>query len=324
MSEGENEGAYARLRRCVKLLRRLQTLDFDGIVAVTGEKGIGKSTVGLQILRQLHGDYFPERPFRIAEVVAYSNEDVREKLATLPKFGGFMADEAARFAMGEDWMKSDNKELKKLLAQCRKPNNLIGLLNIPQLTWLDNKYISGLVNVWLWVVARGVAVILMPDINPGQTDPWHLKWMEKKLKSIHLFDNTERTLERIQRHPCYVDYFAFPKLPQDIYDRYLELRNERTQGEMHKSYRTQKQLAFLAGLNMYYRWPELTAAVERSKQGRPTWRIMEDELFRDPETGKGAIAFSSLRSQVQPLARKHGMQLQAEQDKEEEMPELKV
>src|SRR3990167_6521052 len=160
MSEGENEGAYARLRRCVKLLRRLQTLDFDGIVAVTGEKGIGKSTVGLQILRQLHGDYFPERPFRIGEVVAYSNEDVREKLATLPKFGGFMADEAARFAMGEDWMKSDNKELKKLLAQCRKPNNLIGLLNIPQLTWLDNKYISGLVNVWIWVVARGVAVIL--------------------------------------------------------------------------------------------------------------------------------------------------------------------
>ena len=167
----------------------------------------------------------------------------------------------------------------------------------------------------------------MPDLNPGQSDPWHLKWMFKKIKYVNMFHDAEQIMKRVQKHPCYLDFLTFQKLPAKVEEKYLELRNERTQAEEYKSYRTQKQLAFIAAMNFYYRWSEISAAVDRTKQNRPTWRLVSEHLFRDPESGKSAIPFSGLRQNVMPLAERHGLlQLRdpkpAAQEKREKLPEL--
>lgn len=330
MDEDNMGGApYAKLAWFAKFLRTRQLSAFDNIIGVSGYKGVGKSTFGLQVVRKYQAMYFDTRYLRVKEVVAFSNEDVQDKLANMRKYGIFIPDEAARFAMGEDWMKADNKELKKILAQCREPKRLCALMNIPRLKWLDKKYLGGLIDSWVWIPMRGIAFVFLPDINPAEDDPWHLKEMRKSMKYINMFTDPDKIRRQIERHPCYLDTITFPKLPEKIYQRYLDLRTERTLGQLQRSYKSQRQLAFIAAANFYYRYEDITEAIKDTKQNRPTWRLLEEELFKDPKTGKGAIAFSSLRRNVKPLAEKHDMRLRAGEEgdepeqKPEEKPELK-
>lgn len=314
-------GAYSRMANFANLLRKYQLSDFDCIVAITGAKGLGKSSFGIQFMRKYLSMFFGQNYLSIKKHVAYNNEEVRQMLA-LPKYSPFMPDEATRFAMGEDWMHRDNKELKKILAQCRTPKNLIALLNIPMLKWLDSKYRSGLVNVWVWIPLRGVALYFTPDRNPGVDDPWHLKFFEKKIGFVDEFTDIDTLLRKIRKHPCYKDYITFPKVPKRIYDKYHEYRTERTQGEFLKNVQTQKDLANIAALNLYYRYHELIEAVQSSRGNRPTWRFMVDELFKDPRTGRASLAYSGLRKAVTEMAAQHGIEFQGPEDPEDpENPE---
>lgn len=317
-------GAYSRMANFSTLMRKYQLADFDCIVAITGSKGIGKSSWGINFMRKYLSMHFGSDYFSVKKHVAYDNEEVK-KMLDLPKYSPFMADEATRFAMGEDWMRADNKELKKILAQCRTPKNLIALLNIPMLTWLDSKYRGGLVNMWVWIPVRGIALYFTPDRNPGVDDPWHLKFFQKKIGFIDEFTDFETLLRKVRKHPCYKDYMTFPKVPAKIYAKYHEYRTERTEGEFLRSARTQKELANIAALNFYYRYDEILAAINDTRMNRPTWRLMSDQLFRDPRTGKGTINFSYLRKATNDLAKKHGLDLQIipeEEPLEEQLAEV--
>jgi len=168
--------SYENLNKFVEYIRKMQEADLDVIIAVSGTKGLGKSSLALQVCKRYVEKYFGEKYFSVEKYTAYDNAEVMEKIYNLPEYSPIIADEAARFAMGEDWNKSENKELKKLAAQIR-PKHMIVFLNLPRFSWLDKKYSSDMVSLWVRVITRGHVIVFQPDLSEVK-EPWHLKEMQ--------------------------------------------------------------------------------------------------------------------------------------------------
>lgn len=89
---------YEVFREFVKLLLYRNAANFDSMILITADKGMGKSSAAIMIAREwcklLGIKFSPKRH------IAYSNADVMNKIDTLNKFEPIIADEAVRFASG--------------------------------------------------------------------------------------------------------------------------------------------------------------------------------------------------------------------------------
>ncbi|MDX1373465.1 MAG: hypothetical protein R3321_13410, partial [Nitrososphaeraceae archaeon] len=202
----EAKAPYRKLTLLVKYFRKMQLTDFDIFCPITGKKGFGKSSKSISLARkfvQMYGKFclkckneffepiklcpkcnsetIKQLPFKLSKYLAYDNEDVKRLIHTLPPYAPLIADEAARFAMGEDWAKSENKDMKKLMAQIRT-KHLVMFFNIPKFKWMDSKYRDDMATIWIRVVKRGVALIFHPDLAEVD-DSWHLKELQDCLRS---------------------------------------------------------------------------------------------------------------------------------------------
>ncbi len=282
--------SYENLNKFIDYLRKIQESNMDALIGVTGPRGMGKSSFAIQIARRYVERYFGEPSFNIRKYIAFDNDEVLEKIHTLPVYSPLIGDEAARFAMGEDWNKAESKELKKVVAQIR-PKRLIFFLNLPKLNWLDKKYREEMVKIWVWIPTREYALIFEPDMNPGIDDSWHLNEFKRfSKKRLSHFSDIDRILKIARRNPCFMDYFKFPKVPEELYDRYEAIRNARA-FESKPTFINQKEVARTMVYNLKYNWDGFLAAVNKSKNNRPTFDIMEDHLVIDPRT-KEKIASS--------------------------------
>lgn len=335
MTEELSHGQHSNLMHLCELLHKFQMHNFDCITAVTGFKGVGKSTFAMNVIRFMRHKYGGHAIDNVplegdTKCIAYNNEDVKSCIQNLEKYGIFMADEAARFAMGEDWMHTENKELKKLLAQCRSPKNLIAMLCIPNMNWFDSKYLEGLISIWIWIPARGHAFIFLPDANPS-ADPWHMEFFKKNVGYLNMLTPIETIEKMVRKHPCFQEHITFPDCPEDLYARYEELRTANTTGELIGNATTQKELATIALYNIYTNWPGFKAAVEGQHPGRyPSLQRINDALFLHPKTKKLAQpvrqavnhlnAFAK-RNDI-PLAGRGALLAKEEQPAPSEEPEL--
>ena len=286
--------SYEDLAGFVDYLRRIQVQDDNDIfIGITGRKGCGKSSLSLQIARQYVKKYFNEPTIKLDKYMAYNNNDVIEKIHTLPKYSPLIGDEAVRFAWSRDWNKSENKELARLSAQIRT-KKLIFFMNIPKLAWIDSVYREGMLDIWIWVHAtfsevgkQSHALIFEPDDNQGEGDSWHMDILRKYSKSkkhrIGRFTDINRVYKMVNKHPCFVDAIKFPKLPQELYDRYLAVRNERA-FEKEGMFVSQKDTSKIAVWNLKKRWNKLVEAVKQGRYPEPSFDMMSQILFEDPRT----------------------------------------
>jgi hypothetical protein len=286
---------YENLWRFVDVVRRQQEADLDVIVAVTGRKGMGKSTFAMQVTRRILHRYFGERHVNVKRYVAYNNQDLKEKIFRLPPFSPIVADEAARFAMGEDWNKSDSKELKKLIAQIRTKHLAI-FMCLPEFLWLDKKYRDGMVTQWVWVPTRQRAHVFEPDDNPGEPDVWHLRKLARA-GYISKFTDSSKLTRVSAKNPCFRYEVMFPKLPDEIYQRYVELRdkiayeeslNREPEGSRHEEYG--KIMAY----NLVKNWDVFKNGLDAARGGVPNARMLQDTLMVDPRTHKVVATQSNL------------------------------
>jgi len=131
-------------------------------------------------------------------------------------------DEAIRFASAEDWSKKENKELKKVLGQVRT-KHLFYILCFPlKVTKLDKTYLNSYVDYWLDLHARGEGSIFVKDKNLSG-DVWNLKKFEK-LGSWTEFTTTKMVEKKLAGHPNFWKLFKVPKVPKNVYARYLQVR----------------------------------------------------------------------------------------------------
>jgi hypothetical protein len=200
--------------------------DFDVVAAVTGPKGVGKSSLAIQISRkilELQGKKFePERH------VAYLYEDVIDKINELDEHEPLIIDEAVNVMMSEDWNKIESKYLKKVFAKLRV-RHLIVFLCIPEFSWLDKKYREGMVNFWLFVPTRGVFILFTPKVFTAKEDKWNLDKIEGVFKGLGYLDVVEGkyiSKDILQKVGLIGNSISgtFEPVPKEIYEKYLELR----------------------------------------------------------------------------------------------------
>ena len=121
-----------------------------------------------------------------------------------------------------DWAKAENKELKKVLGQVRT-KHLFYILCFPlKPSKLDKTYLDSYVDYWLDLHARGQGSIFIKDKNPSN-DVWNLKKFER-LGSWNEFTSPKVIESRLKTHPNFWQLFKFPKVPKNVYTRYLEVR----------------------------------------------------------------------------------------------------
>ena len=326
---------FENLNQFVELLRAIQIKDDNDIfLGVTGRKGSGKSSLSIQIARRYVERYFGEKTFDLKKYIAYNNEDIMEKIHTLPKYSPLIGDEAVRFAWSREWNKSENKELAKLATQIRT-KKLIFFMNIPKLAWIDSVYREGMLDIWIWVHAtftetgkESHAILFEPDDNQGEGDSWHMnllrKYTKNKKNRIGRFTDIQRVYKMVNNHPCFVDTFMFPKLPEDLYQRYLAVRNERA-FEKANQYISQKDTAKVMAYNIKERWNKFLEAVKSSKLERPTNKLISDILLHDPTRNQIVVTEGTLRGWLAEL-KKMLPEVKEEQKtitkKPEEVPEI--
>ncbi len=285
---------YDNMNDFVDYIRAIQIKDDNDVfIGSTGRKGSGKSSFSIQIARKYVEKYFGEKTFDLKKYIAYNNDDVIEKIHSLPKYSPLIGDEAIRFLWSRDWNKAENKELARLATQIRT-KKLIFFMNIPKLVWIDSVYREGMLDIWVWIHAsfdeHGKdchALIFEPDDNQGQTDSWHTDILKKKAKirknRIGRFTPIDKVYKMVKMHPCFVDTFKYPVVPKDLYERYLEIRNERA-FERTKDFVNQKDTSKIMVYNIKERWNELSEAVQKGKFNVPSYRMIRDYLLKDPRT----------------------------------------
>ena len=296
--------SYENFGKLIKYFRKYQEADLFPIVAVTGPLGSGKSSFSMQCSIKYSKNYFNEKHyFSCKKYIAYDNPEVLSKYYNLPEFSPLIADEAARFAMGEDWNKAINKELKKVTAQIR-PRHLLFLMNIPNFLWLDRKYRDELVCMWVWVPIRGYAIIFQPDDNPGESDRWHLADFRKYKYRISLFSDIQRIYNLVSKHKCFFDLVQFPKVPEDIYQEYLKLREQKTYTENKENFVDQKELAKIMVYNIKNNWEPFLNAIKEGRFEKPSYKMISDNLLVDPISKEKILQFTTIRNWEQEIMSK--------------------
>ena len=222
--EGNQSIMYGHevFRRFVELLMYRNLANFDSMVLITSEKGMGKSSAAIMIARywcKLQGIKFDP-----ARHIAYNNADLMNKIDQLNKFEPIIADEAIRFVSSEDWAKKENKDLKKRLAQVRT-KHLLYILCFPlKIYKVEKTYLENYVNYWLDLYGRGVGAIYVRDKNPVQ-DSWRQKEFSL-VGSYSEFTNSQKILERLKKHPNFWIQVKIPRPPRWLYEKYLKVREK--------------------------------------------------------------------------------------------------
>lgn len=134
------------------ILKQRQVNEFDGNIAVSGDRGNGKSTIICKIFYKLGG-------FKPKKHQVYSREKIIH-LLKYSQFGKCMDDEAINSGYKRDFQNKGQQELIKILNAYRDNYNIYASA-IPNFFSLD-KDLRDLYFLHLHVIERGIAILHMP------------------------------------------------------------------------------------------------------------------------------------------------------------------
>lgn len=328
----EEEQQLTRIDRFVSHVRQFQEKDLDTLLVISSPKGFGKSNAAIYMAwkyfqryglycpmchftwitsritrgrRIVRGEQCPSCKnmntkvginFNLKKYIAYSNEQVNNRIFNIENFSPIVADEGVQFAMAENWALKENKMLKILFAQMRT-KHLFVILCIPKFRWLDRKYRDDMANFWIRILTRGKGLLLMPDLSETE-DSWHFKQFQELVGSYNYYVDPKRvdmTIARIRaKHPCFLDYLHIPALPQVIYDEYKAIRDSEVYKDKMSQSLSQRSMAKLVAYNLYYSWNELKADIKRMG-----FEALQKKIFINPSSGKPFTSLSSIRKWVQ-------------------------
>lgn len=166
------------------ILRQRQANEFDGNIAISGDRGNGKSTVINKLLYRF-------KEFRPWTHQVYGREDVIRLLKT-QKYGLCWDDEAINTGYKRDFQDKGQQELIKILTAYRDNFNIFASA-IPSFFSLD-KDLRDLYFLHIQVIERGVAVVHMPlQGRLYSQDRWDSKYNAKieQSWSKKMINNTE-------------------------------------------------------------------------------------------------------------------------------------
>ena len=227
--------------------------------------------------------------------IAYDNQDVVNKIFTLPTFSPIIADEAVKFAAAHNHNKTDSKQLKELFTVIR-PKKFWIFFCIPEFSWIDSKYREAMSSFWIRMIERGTAILFEKDKGEAK-EKYHIKEMQEMMGTVKFFTHMDKIKHSLRKHPCYFDMFSIPELPEKVYIDYEYVRNAvNLQRQVEEMELSNKDMAKMMSWNIMKNWDRFKIAVDRSREAKPTFSIMTHELLVDPVTRKSLVSEVTLRN----------------------------
>lgn len=208
----ENYTFNKGFKNCVNTLRRKVRADYDSVVAVTGDEGVGKSVLANWIGMRCDPNYTFEKNCLFSP----NERSMVESIRHLPRFSAINADEAIRVLYKQEW--SSQVFINKFYRLCRQDNK-ISILVMPRFADFNEGFRNHRIMLWIHVLDRGLAVAFVKDWNIFSPDPWHMKdnyeVLRKSSGRVKLYSlPMERKLELLSRLDNFLDVITYPDLPE--------------------------------------------------------------------------------------------------------------
>ena len=213
---------YNIIKSFVKFLLYRSLSNFDSLVLVEGIKGAGKSSFA--VLMAVMWCKMLDIKFDPNKHIAYTNAQVMHAIDTLPPFSPIICDEAVNFAVSTEWAKTENRELRRKLAQIRTKHFFFMLCFPMKISKVERTYLESFVNYWISIFFRGTGAMFIRDMNPA-FDSWRIKDFDK-IGSYNEFTPREVIMKKLQKHPNFWKMLNIPPLPEKVYERYLKVREK--------------------------------------------------------------------------------------------------
>lgn len=244
------------LRRMVT--KRLKA-NLDFYMVADGHRGLGKSS----FLYDFASAESPSFDLRTHFVFRKGSQAMTSKFSGLPKYEILCSDEGQRQFYQMDFARREQNDLWKFLTQSRKANLGVAFAT-PDFMKLGSA-LTGIIDMRIHIIARGVGVIFWPKENAVQSDKWELKECQRIFKkhTINLRP-TEMTVKKLleiySNFPTFFGVTHWKPMPTEQEKLYLELDAEAKRlddVEISEERETNfKRFAFLA-YHANYTYPEL-------------------------------------------------------------------
>lgn len=221
--EAQAEDDINNIKVFAKLLKQRVKQDFDAVVAVTGEEGVGKSSCAVQIAKRVDRKFSFERN----EIILPNIHLLKEKIMQLPDGSAVVVDEAIKLLYKLQWSSKSQIFLNTLYALARKKRK-VTLLCISRFTDLNEFFRNHRVKFWVFIPYRGFAVVFIRDWSPFAKDPWWIdhnqKIIESYMKLKKLKDISKHHKEEIlQKCRNFLMTFTYDNLSDEEKKQYAEV-----------------------------------------------------------------------------------------------------
>jgi len=297
-------GPYPLMRVMVATFRYLQKTDRDVTICITGRKGVGKSTLMIQLAKNYIRRYF-QKPFDIKKYIAFSNENIVAMMKNAPEYSPVCCDESINFAFSQNWMQSQSKALKVNFTKIRT-RHLLFMFCIPNFWTLDKFYRDNEVTFWIHVTNRGRAIVFQPDVSLGSESTWHRDQFKKMFgkRGSFLFDKSSNLESKLRKHQCFYEAFSFPVMEKRAYDRYINLRNENIfLGEDNAEFGRDgfyKMGIKLPMWNAYRRQEEFKELINGNGKSISQNKLV-DFLYTDPSTKQSTVPLQTSKNWIKDI-----------------------
>jgi hypothetical protein len=198
------------IKNAAARLKLLHLGDNDIVIAISGPRGLGKSTLEVELIEAILG-----KEIDFKEYLVYSKADFLEAVKNKPDRSIIGNDEAISSLFKRDWQDKKQIEIVKILNMYRDKCHIIFLL-LPNFWDFDTAIKSSLIfKWWIYVYKIGEAVVFQPDTNPFTTEVWNPKDNIKTWYKGHVYQSKN-----------YLFNISWQDLPKKRYEEYKRVKAE--------------------------------------------------------------------------------------------------
>lgn len=205
-----------------------QEHDLDLTIALTGAKGLGKSTLAAELAMEAMKD-----DFSMSKCILLTPDAMKiaEHIDASARRPVIVLDESIGSLYTENWANSAQKSLHIYLNQFqRRGKNAVLVLCIPSIFDLRGVLVRSSVDLWIHVLGRGEAVVMLRSPAPVQ-DPFFRDSLFEIWESVARSTSHRNALSQYEvdfqrsvygRMPTFLAYLNFPELEPKLYKEYLD------------------------------------------------------------------------------------------------------
>jgi len=252
-----------------KFIQENQENESDWSMAVTGRKGVGKSTLAYGVCKNTDRRFSPQRNI----IMTPSAEGIADRLEKLEPDSTVSVDESIGALYSENWAKEEQKGLHQYLAQCqRKDKHTATFFCLPSIYDLRGPLRRAGVNMWIRVYQRGEAALLLPSAVE-ENDPFRLdeivkvrRKLEKELGRTKTYQQYAPEFQRAlyRRLSTFLAILTFPPMsPTEKldYENYFRTQRESLKSASFKNSASQSSVEEARQLRIYEKKLKLESRV---------------------------------------------------------------